>query len=405
MFYSLLFIINVKVSSSLSFLLPPCASRIPPFTVIGTSHISPCSSSSEVASIISELHPDGVVVELDAERASLLLAAEKRKGGDLFMGADLFSALTVCLENSIPIFLGDEKPSWSGVFTPPPPPPFNPPTLTLINIPRVLISDPLKLLPLVLTVPAILLSLLIAGPVLSSPLHVSVSPVLSLLLSIVALVAYRNAVLLSRDEYISQSSLSALSTLRSLKAGEAVRITWSDAEAAPRGEDDVPVFPLKTEMSRGTEISLNLFEEKWLRMIDSLQLSPGDEIYAVHCFNKFYSPGTSDLIFPHSEVRKITVQSVEEGKRAGGQRKVSLVVVPGDIIEESLSFFGTSDGYMIARSSDPVDCREQQICNEPQTKGISKADPEILVVVGLAHANGVLARLAGDLHAGTGGRV
>eukprot|EP00577_Skeletonema_sp_RCC1716_P018741 CAMPEP_0113381228 /NCGR_PEP_ID=MMETSP0013_2-20120614/5182_1 /TAXON_ID=2843 ORGANISM="Skeletonema costatum, Strain 1716" /NCGR_SAMPLE_ID=MMETSP0013_2 /ASSEMBLY_ACC=CAM_ASM_000158 /LENGTH=267 /DNA_ID=CAMNT_0000263625 /DNA_START=139 /DNA_END=938 /DNA_ORIENTATION=+ /assembly_acc=CAM_ASM_000158 len=99
--------------------------------VIGTSHFR-CSSAAEVTSLITQVRPDGVVLELDPERVlrltkqyygfdadgditaqaqidvSVQTNPSNSGGEELLYGSDFVAAVTTCQEMDIPLFLGDE---------------------------------------------------------------------------------------------------------------------------------------------------------------------------------------------------------------------------------------------------------------------------------------------------------
>jgi hypothetical protein len=152
---------------------------------------------------------------------------------------------------------------------------------------------------------------------------------------------------------------------------------------------------------------LNLFEPRWLKMMDQLKLnsSPSQQLQlgCVRCTNKFYSATSidgvegryADIIF-ETMGNLADVVEIKEGKRpVSGDRRLSVILQGGDsfVLDESrLSL--CDDGYMVASTVEPICFERQDATLHTSHDKTLNAVVRIVVVVGLLHGNGVVSLLS-----------
>ena len=412
--------------------------------VIGTSHFR-CNSAQEVTSLIEQVRPDGVVLELDPER---ILRLTKRYAGfdangvikeqssdDVWYGADFLAAVNACQELDIPMFLGDEYAqetkrrltqqilNWGEAYSPVPLVQSIVASMTSdedmrkrrIDLLQAFKNDPQKLTPIAITSsPPLLIASALAffdngamaydGSVLLSSLEITMSIFFSFLASSLLF----NTVIVERDKVLASSTLQAYDVVRSLKENESIRKRWRFTVKKQSNPPDVtelinslPLFTLKTPLQMGANRNLNLFEPRWLSMIDEVTKGrdPLDEkvFGCVRCTNKFYSAVSvngvegryADVIFG-SRGSFAKIKQIREGKRSlSGDRKVSVTIEGGEsFIVDASSLSISSDGYMVATPN--VTNRREEANYSRSSKEISKEKIRLVVVVGLLHGNGVV---------------
>jgi hypothetical protein len=281
-----------------------------------------------------------------------------------------------------------------------------------------------------------------------------IETILSIIISFSISCFLFNTVIVERDMILADRTTRALDTLRLLKDGLLIRKRWEftvnntsskndddeeedmDEEEANNSsssngkKSELPLFTLKTPLISGKIRNLNLFEPRWLKMIDSVaqssssstMVSQQPQFGCVKCTNKFYSASSisnnnnnnnnndsfiegryADIIFE----RKVTLASIvnlKEGKRpVSGDRKIGVTIQGGDefsICDES-SISVTEDGYMVANDIPVTKCEiigaEKSIPTQ-QLRGEEKECIDdwvrVVVVVGLLHGNGVIELLS-----------
>jgi hypothetical protein len=434
--------------------------------IIGTSHFS-SNSANEVKTLISAVNPDGVVLELDPERC---LRLTKQSSGfdasgsltgsrEVVYGADFLSAINTCQELDIPLFLGDEYAQDTrerliqsiGDMNA-----YSPANLikslagessqnkkeSRIDAFETFRQDPQKLTPLIVTTsPPFALASVVSlfnnqhtamayddvGSITSmfgQAVEIGAVMIASVLLSSLLF----NNVIVERDKILANSTMRAAVVLKSLKEGRSIRKRWKfqaatqqldnnlssipQEEAQPDSTDkkvrqDVPLFTLKTPIQKGMTRNLNLFEPRWLKMMDQLTSNAESfdnmKLGCVRCTNKFYSAieisgkegRYADAIF-ETIGNLAEVVDVKEGKRpVSGDRRLSVALRGGEsfIVNDS-SLTVCDDGYMIASDVDPQ-CLEHVISTLGEKNAIDTDDKvRIVVVVGLLHGNGVLSLLS-----------
>ena len=437
------------------------------YHVIGTSHFR-CDSHKEVSDLIRKEKPDGVVIELDPERLLRLTlddattrtrAMANTKAdvetiiGERWFGGDFLSAIETSKEMDIPIFLGDEYPietrqrfantlldAYSyrpdrllGVMASFFRPREAEPEMLLVDVLGTFWEDPRKLLPLALTlslpVVAVLLTILFedATGQMPSSQYEALATALSLVASFVASCKVYNNLIVDRDDVLASNVRRAATTMALLKSKQLIRKRWTftvekNHDDSPEDtilSESIPLFTLKNPLEQNAVRNLNLFEPRWLKMIDRLlsktthpisdDSSAKDPkiIGCVTCTNKFYSAINAasdpsgfqegryaDVIF-RRRGRFGELTDVVEGSRPSGARKVGARILGKEAFDLSSSRDENGDdcisvvkeGYLAASGLQPLEEGE-----EISHTNVENAPKEIniVVVVGLLHANGVL---------------
>ena len=382
-------------------------------------------------------------------------------GNELLYGSDFVAAVTTCQELDIPLFLGDEYAKETQqrlmnqlfrvkAYSPIPLVTSLLPNITSkatadtatittsrISLLETFRMDPKKLTPLaVSSSPAFVfaaLALLVhnneaaatiaysssssSSAILEGLLNVLETSI-SIVISFFASCFLFNTVIVERDEILADSTTRAWGVLRRLKNGTLIRKRWEFSVNANMNENDertssfdaktvLPLFTLKTPLIPGKRRNLNLFEPRWLKMIDSItkedytssSSTSSPQFGCVRCTNKFYSAASidglegryADIIFERKGTL-VSIVELKEGKRPiSGDRKIGVAIEGGEeftIDDASSSISVTNDGYMVAKQWDSNDLSESN-----QYYG----DDEwvrVVVVVGLLHGNGVLKLLS-----------
>lgn len=440
--------------------------------VIGTSHFR-CNSAKQVTSLIEQVQPDGVVLELDPERVLRLTkqhsSAKFPNNGDgsnsqeLLYGADFVAAIDACQRLDIPLFLGDEYAQETkervvqqlfraAAYSPTPllrslVPKTTSDNTRRINVWETFANDPQKLIPLIVaSSPPFLLSFALAiigngqptyndmiGGMFEDKLLAIGETALAIFLSFLVSCLLFNTVIAERDEILADSTMRASNIVRSLKENKSIRKRWTFTVDAsqdmasvgemPKSKNadivecsdnlenekcDIPLFTLKNALKPGMMRNLNLFEPRWLKMIDRVtnclsyvewDTNNPPQFGCVHCTNKFYSAISidgsearyADIIFERVGALA-TMVALEEGKRpVSGDRKVNVAIVGSDyfVVDESkLSI--TDDGYMVARGISPITTVENIENTKVSVSNGQNEKLKMVVVVGLLHGNGIV---------------
>jgi hypothetical protein len=317
--------------------------------------------------------------------------------------------------------------------------------------------------------------------------------ILSLLISFFASCKVYNNLIADRDIVVASNVQRAAETIALLQSNQLIRKRWTfpayasatnngtyeeveteeevnDKSTTPSVSATIPLFTLKTPLERNAVRNLNLFEPRWLKMIDRLLLSKSQQqqrnnveessssvcvdaftdtdtttatttttiennssvehqtIGCVICENKFYSAVNiadaaegNEKSLPFVEGRYADVIfrrrgrfgeliNVTEGNRPSGDRKVSARIVGRESFEFPSSKGNDCDddrisvvpeGYLTASNLRPMMNNTDQKIFKNDNNGndnigecddIDTDDNEIniVVVVGLLHANGVL---------------
>jgi len=286
-------------------------------------------------------------------------------------------------------------------------------------------SDPLKAQPLLLTLPSIFALLFSIQSYQWENISVNVETFASIFVSLLAASKILNTLIVDRDEIIANSAIRASRVIDSLQKKETVRRRWTftldedrsnppmkrDAFVKDDDNEGIPIFTLKTPLKLGQNRNLNLFEPRWLHMIDSisnivgsnsdLKETPYPQFVAVSCPNKFYSCVATngvegryaDIIFS-KEGRTAALLETKEGRRPiSGDRRIRCSIEGGEnVVVDEKSVLIKNEGYMVIQErdtnlqDDPVAVVENE---ELEVKAI-----KIVVIAGLLHANGIIDRLS-----------
>jgi len=416
--------------------------------VCGTSHFK-CNSATEVTNLISEVKPDGVVLELDPERVVRLTKqyagfdqnGQLTNDSELIYGVDFASAIETSQKLDIPLFLGDEYAQETksrlirdalNVKKYSPRPFLNSVTSRMkskednadcvrIDILRMFAADPNKVRPLLIAgFPPFLFAVLAfffdSGTTQEgSGSLIVLEIVVSIVLSFLAVSFLFNTVIVERDQILAASTLQASEVLRSLKDNKSIRKKWSFTVKKEKHEEDtedttldnkesLPLFTLKTPLITNGIRNLNLFEPRWLKMIDEVirgsSLLDERVFGCVRCTNKFYSAISvngeegryADIIF-EKQGTYARIKELKEGLRPSGDRRINVKIEGGDafiVDENNLSV--SKDGYMVATQvvvKPTVDSDNDDTLSTISEEG-REISIRIVVVVGLLHANGIV---------------
>jgi len=412
------------------------------YFVIGTSHFR-CQSANECTALIQGIEPDGVVIELDAER-TLRLSKEASKDShtdsetknEIYFGEDFLASIKQAQNMDIPLFLGDESTKVIKdrfVRTILDMKSYNPMRLFVsimsqrstlssrkINLFNVFLSDPQKAVPLITTTSIPFLLVLCSLGKYSTPEPVSIEIFLSIFISFFASCKVFNTLIVERDIVLASNAIRASEAIDSLRKGETIRKRWKftveddyDALSLKSNSfvkdkiDNIPIFTLKNALELEAVRNLNLFEPRWLHMVDSLNnqnllndiekpLQP--QFGTVTCTNKFYSAipmpdgkegRYADLIF-YKEGRMASLVDLKEGQRPSGARKINCVIRGGErIVLDEESLHVREEGYMVTTIQD-IKC-DNNIAALGQGK---KSKIKIVIVAGLLHVNGIVQYLS-----------
>lgn len=390
------------------------------FIVVGTSHFQ-CNSASEVASLVRELKPDGVVVELDPERAVRLTKEAATSDSAPWFGADFLAAIDAAREIDVPLFVGDEYTRETRarfLDTVLSPASYSPQRLMAsvfrsnaqIDLLQTFAQDPMKLTPLVTTLFTPLLivctGFLLQGHGVQLEIgsfRSNVSICLTLVLSFLFICKVYNTLIFDRDDVLVHRTINAAEVIMSLKRKETIRRRWSfttepnTTKSQDPKRDGIPLFTLKRPLRKDSIRSLYLFEPRWLSMIDSLQASGGicpPQFGCLTCVNKFYcsialdgkEARYADVIFKRHG-RMASLGNLIEGTRPSGDRKVTAEIEGKNAFTlDEMNIFVADEGYLmtLGMTEETYPTIPTNLCDD---------DISIVVVVGLLHANGVVDQL------------
>eukprot|EP00986_Skeletonema_menzelii_P015135 scaffold11066_cov151-Skeletonema_menzelii.AAC.2 len=368
--------------------------------VIGTSHVK-CSSAVEVTQLITNVHPDGVVLELDPERVLRLtkqyygfdadgnlqfqkVAASEQtipisnssKGGkELLYGSDFIAAVTTCQEMDIPLFLGDEYAKetqqrlMNQLFRVEA---YSPIPLVTSLLPDITSKARADIATTTTTSRISLMNTFRMDPKKLTPLAVSSSP--PLMLAALALLVQNNEAAAS-IAYSSSSSGILKEVLNVLETSISIVISFFascflfNTVIVERDEiladSTIRARDVLRSLKNGTFI-----RKRWEFSVNS-SMNPNEK--------KTTSRGTL-----------ASIVELKEGKRPiSGDRKIGVTIEGVDeftIDDESSSISVTNDGYMIAKKWDSNDLSKPIQIDDEYVK--------VVVVVGLLHGNGVVKLLS-----------
>ena len=292
-------------------------------------------------------------------------------------------------------------------------------------------------------------------------IHVSVSEALDALLTCTALVATgRSAEVLleDRDEVLSTSAARASACVHGMRRGDLARVSYGftanaelTAAAAERadGPSGTPCFTLRKPLGAGEVRRLNLFEPRWLSLMDRLAESNGGtlvgatlgcmlgvsrryvaEEWLARCRNGTCGGSDDDGANLTGELRscesnhrsgfraadvviepwmrRARVLRCEEGRRSvTGDRKLEVCIegmddsTPGGYVPRVSSIAAHPVGYLCAVTDEDGGPEDRASVwggasemNGESTNGAAGGPVRTVCVVGLAHCNGVIERLS-----------
>ena len=392
-------------------------------TVIGTVHTPSAVQRAEVRAVIDAAQPDAVVVELDAERLETLW--DRSRDATPAYGAELAEAVRSARARGALVVLGDAiKPVRAVVEAAP----FldleriargarllagataAPPGVARqrLDVAAALASDPRKAAPLALSV----LLAVVGAAVAAAPAETLPGPAAALLdaLAAVAVVfslRVADVLLLARDDVLSENALRALEMGAAVKTGALERFTFdfsrrpADLPAGLPDGDLEPFLTLRSPLKAGERRRVNLFEPRWLAMLDAIDVQAGTEFNTVHAVNRCYVAEdgrvSADVVVDPRACRVATVERVEEGKRpVSGDRRLAVWLVGGEAREaRDLRAAPGGRGYLVGTTAGP---RGEGTTAAPLAEAARPRDASapvhVVAVVGLVHANPILARCA-----------
>ena len=429
--------------------------------VLGTAH-TPCASAAEARALVASAKPDVLMLEIDQERLDALL----QRGSSLY-GVPLGAEFAAAFEEgegvgAIPV-LGDAKVTRATLTlalrlrcSPPPLPrqardtldalrlgagawfadpkrfrrairialPFSAADdveVKTVDIPAAIREDPDKVTPLLISllISAALVGLSTLAP--DVPEFEFWGDALDIFIEASSLlVAARvfDVLLISRDERLSESALAALEIAAGTRSGLLLRRTFSfptrlegiDAmrAAAPAPSGATPLFTMKTPLRAGVTRRLNLFEPRWLAMMDAVAAENGGDLVGarfgcLHVANRCYwgAPPFGDGedeerradVTVHRAARWARVTKVVEGSRpVSGSRRLSVWITG----EESFAVGDDLAPYAGVLHARPLPSDGEAAAAEDEAADAADATgpARVVAVVGLAHANGVIKRCA-----------
>ncbi|CAH0378326.1 unnamed protein product [Pelagomonas calceolata] len=384
-------------------------------TVIGTAHTPSRRQREEVEALIAEVKPDAVLVELDAERLEFAWNQPEEA-----YGGELAAAVRAARRIDAPVVLGDacrplpavvearplfdlertrrawrllvKKPVATGVG------------VERIDVAQALASDPRKALPLLFaaSVGAVATAATAQATPIDAPVIEAAADAVAIASSIVS-ARVADVLLVARDDVLSENALRALdlgSRLRS-SALERHRFRFGTdpaecrSAAAPFFASEGPERPfltLRSPLSVGERRRMNLFEPRWLALLDNIAGENGGSLLGaslatIHAANRCYlrdgdGVDADVVVDPHGAcVAKI--ERVEESKRPSGARRVA-VWLRGVEAVRAEGLATTNAGFLTGRvATDASD--------DDEAPGGAAS---VVAVVGLAHANPILERCA-----------
>jgi hypothetical protein len=470
-------LVALHATSSTHVALPrptlPCVGLVASSTrelyVVGTAH-TPCRSAAEVEATVQAIRPDVVVVELDQERLERLMRTPADE--ELRYGADFAAAAAAAVRVGAPVVLGDARARDTAASLRAPGPIADPARLWRatrvalglkrggdpplckhpVRVAASFLDDPAKLLPLLAGLWWTVLLTAVSAAQMPPPAVAVVGEVgtpdagswaAALVSLLVLAVGTRvcDVLLLSRDDTLAASSVRALELAAGLRTGALLRRRYAFSvdnvalARAPRPPPDaLPFFTLRRPLARGEVRRLNLFEPRWLCLLDQLAAAraeaeggahvaggatgetvaglEGTSFGCVFAVNRCYTPTGAErdgpalgagkrvadvVIRPYA--RRVRIVRVEESTRpvTGARRLVVHIIGENPLRIDNASLAPTAGGYLAARVAECSEEEAQGADSIPTPSALSAASAppvRVVSVVGMAHANGVLDRCA-----------
>ena len=419
--------------------------------VLGTNHNS-SSDAEKVTRVIQDEKPDVVVVELDFERLNSNFNSFKKQGGggvkssstttrsgEDFMNAVKSGTTTNTQKEQQPIvLLGDVKAK---------------------EIPEMLLSKATSIENVTSVFPGGLVYFLESfkgafgvAPT-ASVLTITLACALldhnfiELFVLLYGVAVVSDVLLKDRDDILAENVLKGVDIAKRLRKKELIskQFTFSSSSSLPSLDDDdaaddrvsldeLPVFTLKRPFESRDEIRrLNLFEPRWLRMLDEIARRNdgslvGAKLGVVLAQNRLYTPENFDdvndddfddtsksnenetrnkrvarIVFDPFVQRAKVVDAKESSRPVTGARKVEVfVALDSEANDDFIGEFREAPGqrgYMLASKKTPNGDLGQPAKNESRDEKEKANDDDdgcvvkCVVVCGKLHVRGVVGRL------------
>ena len=412
--------------------------------VLGTNHNS-SSDAEKVTRVIEDEKPDVVVVELDFERlnSNFNNGFKKKQGeaGEDFMNAVKSGTTTNTQKEQQPIvLLGDVKAK---------------------EIPEMLLSKATSIENVTSVFPGGLVYFLESfkgafgvAPT-ASVLTITLACALldhnfiELFVLLYGVAVVSDVLLKDRDDILAENVLKGVDIAKRLRKKELIskQFTFSSSSSLPSLDDDddddddddnrvsldeLPVFTLKRPFESRDEIRrLNLFEPRWLRMLDEIARRNdgslvGAKLGVVLAQNRLYTPENFDdvgdddfddtsksnenetrnkrvarIVFDPFVQRAKVVDAKESSRPVTGARKVEVfVALDSEANDDFIGEFREAPGqrgYMLASKKTPTGDRGEPTKNEARDEKEANDGSgrvvKCVVVCGKLHVRGVVGRL------------
>ena len=408
--------------------------------VLGTNHNS-SSDAEKVTRVIEDEKPDVVVVELDFERlnSNFNNGFKKKQGeaGEDFMNAVKSGTTAKTQKEQQPIvLLGDVKAK---------------------EIPEMLLSKATSIENVTSVFPGGLVYFLESfkgafgvAPT-ASVLTITLACALldhnfiELFVLLYGVAVVSDVLLKDRDDVLAKNVLKGVDIAKRLRKKELIskQFTFSSSSSLPSLDDDdddhdrylldeLPVFTLKRPFESRDEIRrLNLFEPRWLRMLDEIARRNdgslvGAKLGVVLAQNRLYTPENFDdvgdddfddtsksnenetrnkrvarIVFDPFVQRAKVVDAKESSRPVTGARKVEVfVALDSEANDDFIGEFREAPGqrgYMLASKKTPTGDRGEPTKNEARDEKEANDGSgrvvKCVVVCGKLHVRGVVGRL------------
>ena len=420
------------------------------FYIIGTSHKTGKSGARRVRTLVDAVRPSCVVLELDQERADALLLAggEDEYGADLragLLGAERLDALTIygdrrarglagkALERAVRGW-GDDG-GWMGRFGK---------RWSAcakhcrriwyaengVDVGEALREDPDLGRPLIgpgvvglIAAAASALEPAAVGAPDWATSWIEVANAATLAFACVAFCPFVETFWMDRDDALADAALAGAEACHGIASGRFLRVSFEfsgDAEetkrAAARAKDGesktaTRCFTLKRRLEEGETRRLNLWEPRWLSLMDTLAEENGGNLVGAElgCLlgrTRHYRDATTNdvsgksagsrrrraTIVVEDTFRRARVVRVQEGRRPTTKaRKLEVWIEGLKDVASAADVKAHPAGYLLAEEDDSTNNTIRSSLASPPPL---ERQAVVVVVCGLAHVNGVVERLS-----------
>ena len=322
---------------------------------MGVVHTPSVQQHAEIRQVIASANPDVVVIEIDQMRLDTLMLSADDNNAMSSYGGELATAASAAAAAGSVIILGDAraKDSISALLQPGWPidpgrafrglrmaidaathPPM--PGVAFVDVIAALRDDVAKLGPILGAI-ASSVALLSASTALGASGMQQQSPASTSVLVATFAIMMRvfDVLLLSRDDVLAASTLRALRISQGLQSGDLIRRRWSfqtdpaalaaERASMPMPDGAIPFFILKRPIAQGESRRLNLFEPRWLALMDEIAAESPDNSLVGAAFgcllasNRLYIPdagGSSSQFCDASSSGDSDDDAMDEGSDA-----------------------------------------------------------------------------------------